>query len=962
MTSYRDEVTTSYIFNSSAFPEDLLDEKLIRDADKRGEITVDTASYMQTGGGRFANASMFELVSKFFNNSTAISSGIYTKQALAAAFSLDSYGLDIRQFDYVDGVDDYVERTYVFNSGRFMIADTAEFIVHPDGSREILNFAVVPREDDNFDFVGGGLSALLGNALWEPEIDPSGIGRTVDIRFTNVGNVPLRTYSASDYVNDQAIVSSWSPPNPNDIARLLDVPQQLWDDGVTKLLVDYKGTSDDSDDRLVIYGTNDSDDFSTGIDDKISSIMEPYSANGLAIVAGKGNDYVVGSDYSDLLLGGSGDDTLVGGKTTETLSQTIDDTVPHRTWDDGKQDVLNGGTGFDTYLISHLNGSMTGWASDIESVFSKIDIIDEHDGDGRGRLAVQQVTDFGMGLNVLQLKIEGSYIKYRLYPENESYGANEPMLTYYGNDEAYYLTSYTRSEGGQAIPYVFIMQAYPYTEEPIAAIRDFRQGDFGIYLEGFVGRKEGTDGDDIYQGNGGAGNRALGNSRAFLQQSESASLYNEIVSIGNPDSNQRIHMGAGNDIAYGRGGDDEIRGDAGEDQLYGNEGNDTLSGGDGNDLLEGNEGADRLSGNVGDDLLSGGKGADTYVYTRGDGSDIISGEGDFVNEADVLHLTDILESDVSVSRTGNDLIIAINGTAETITVTGQFGSQAGWKGVESILFANGVVWDKAALSAILGNDSDGPIIGTNGDDTLYGSSGVDTIHGQSGDDTIYGLSGDDSLSGDGGNDIVFGGQGNDAYFYVQGSGSDTIVEISSEGDADSLTVSGLNFDDVEFTRQGEDLVITVPESATGAGDGGSILVTNTLLDDDAGIESFVFQDWTYTKTDIRSVLLSQLTTTGDDVIEGFHNTGDYLEGGAGNDAFVFKPDFGWDTIGDFVAGAGTDDVLEFRGGVLADFEAVLAAASQVGNDTIINIDGTNGITLANVNLADLHRDDVRFVA
>ncbi|MDQ4409042.1 MULTISPECIES: hypothetical protein [unclassified Rhizobium] len=77
---------------------------------------------------------------------------------------------------------------------------------------------------------------------------------------------------------------------------------------------------------------------------------------------------------------------------------------------------------------------------------------------------------------------------------------------------------------------------------------------------------------------------------------------------------------------------------------------------------------------------------------------------------------------------------------------------------------------------------------------------------------------------------------------------------------------------------------------------------------------------------------------------------------------MFKPEFGWDTIGDFVAGAGTDDVLEFHGGVLADFEAVLAAASQVGNDTIINIDGTNGITLANVNLADLHRDDVRFVA
>lgn len=30
--------------------------------------------------------------------------------------------------------------------------------------------------------------------------------------------------------------------------------------------------------------------------------------------------------------------------------------------------------------------------------------------------------------------------------------------------------------------------------------------------------------------------------------------------------------------------------------------------------------------------------------------------------------------------------------------------------------------------------------------------------------------------------------------------------------------------------------------------------------------------------------------------------------------------------------------------------------------TIIDVDDINGITLANVNLADLHRDDVRFVA
>ncbi|MBY5635207.1 RTX toxin [Rhizobium leguminosarum] len=863
MAAYRDDVTKNYLFDSSDFPDDLLDENLIRNANERGEITVDAASYMQTGGGRFANASMFELIQIFFENSTAVPSGTYTKEALATAYSLDSFGLDIRQFNYLDGVDDYAERTYVFNSGRFKISDNAQFIIHPDGSREILNFSIVPREDDNFDFEGGGIAAEFGNDLWEPEIDPSGIGRTVDIKFTNVGNVPLRTYTLADYTNDQATVSSWSFPGPSDIAKLIDVSQQLWDDGVTKLLVDYKGTADDADDRPVIYGTNNFDDFSVDLDDHVSSLMEPYLVNGVAVVAGKGNDYVVGSNYADLLLGGSGEDTLVGGRTSESLSGTADLTVPHRTWDDGKQDVLDGGTGFDTYLISHLNGSTADWMDDLESAFSKIDIIDEHDGDARGRLDVQIVTDFGLGVEVLQLRIEGKYVQYRLEPDDESVGANEPMFTYYGNDEAYYLTSYVRSEGGQDIPYVFIMQAYPFSEEPIAAIRDFRQGDFGIHLQGFVGRKEGTDGDDRYQGDGGSGNRA-----AFLSQAESASLYNDIVSDADPDSNQRIHMGAGNDVAYGRGGDDEIRGDEGEDQLFGNDGNDTLSGGVGNDTLEGDEGADRLSGDAGDDLLSGGKGADTYVYKVGDGSDVIDGEGDFAGEPDVLHLTDLMEYDVSLSRVGDDLALTINSTGENVTVAGHFTSQTGSNGIESIVFASGTVWDKATINERISN----PLInGTAGDDTLQGTSVNDVLHGGHG------------------NDHLLGGTGSDVYLYAAGDGSDNIDDQTSQaGDADVLRLLGLKSPDVALSRVGNDLQINIVAS------GELITITGQFLasPNGAGLEEVRFADGAFLD---RAALLAIpesngdvptiVGTSGGDTLNGTFDD-DIFDGGQGDDVLI----------------------------------------------------------------------------
>ncbi|MEV4607448.1 hypothetical protein MRBLMR1_002464 [Neorhizobium sp. LMR1-1-1.1] len=82
----------------------------------------------------------------------------------------------------------------------------------------------------------------------------------------------------------------------------------------------------------------------------------------------------------------------------------------------------------------------------------------------------------------------------------------------------------------------------------------------------------------------------------------------------------------------------------------------------------------------------------------------------------------------------------------------------------------------------------------------------------------------------------------------------------------------------------------------------------------------------------------------------------------GRDTFVFAEGFGQDLITDFVAAAGTDDVLQFDDSLFATFEGVLAAAAQTGNDTVISFDAANTITLQNVVRTDLHQDDVRFVA
>jgi Ca2+-binding RTX toxin-like protein len=103
---------------------------------------------------------------------------------------------------------------------------------------------------------------------------------------------------------------------------------------------------------------------------------------------------------------------------------------------------------------------------------------------------------------------------------------------------------------------------------------------------------------------------------------------------------------------------------------------------------------------------------------------------------------------------------------------------------------------------------------------------------------------------------------------------------------------------------------------------------------------------------------------GDDTIIGGATTvqsdDDTMIGGGGDDTFQFVSVFGHDTIKDFKAGAGTPDVIDIDDLAFADFNAVLAASTQVGDDVVITLNADNDITLNNVHLADLHQDDFTF--
>ena len=85
---------------------------------------------------------------------------------------------------------------------------------------------------------------------------------------------------------------------------------------------------------------------------------------------------------------------------------------------------------------------------------------------------------------------------------------------------------------------------------------------------------------------------------------------------------------------------------------------------------------------------------------------------------------------------------------------------------------------------------------------------------------------------------------------------------------------------------------------------------------------------------------------------------DILNAGAGPDAFVFRSDFGSNTVNGFAAGL---DSIQFDHAVFADMGAVQSHMQQFGSDVVIAEDAQNLVTLHNVLLSNLHASDFQFI-
>jgi hypothetical protein len=315
------EVTAWWLYGQATKPANLVSDTLIRAPENNiPRVAVDPpislAEFMGGNGpGRFALGSMSELVQRFFSpNTPVLTPGTYSKSQMATLLGLtgnDFYGISIKQSDWNDGKGDYGERVYIWNSGTFKIADDADFVINADGSREIRNYAVVPVGPDNFNFDSTDTWAQWAAEYLQNRMDPSRIGRTVELGFS--GDVPRTTYTVDSYHSD--IIQAENAYNPNPVLlkeQIDEILISMWGgDETTKFL--------DQDERPILYGTSKGDDLTAEPNEDLQYLQQ-YWKNGVVLVGGAGADALTGGDAKDHLLGGDEIDAIIGGKGDDKLS------------------------------------------------------------------------------------------------------------------------------------------------------------------------------------------------------------------------------------------------------------------------------------------------------------------------------------------------------------------------------------------------------------------------------------------------------------------------------------------------------------------------------------------------------------------------------------------------------------------------------------------------------------------
>lgn len=356
----------------------------------------------------------------------------------------------------------------------------------------------------------------------------------------------------------------------------------------------------------------------------------------------------------------------------------------------------------------------------------------------------------------------------------------------------------------------------------------------------------------------------------------------------------------------------------GDDRVGAGEGDDLVLGGLGSDVVTGASGADVLIGNEGEDIILG----DAYLRAYQSEGGLTVG-WDYLSGTEIdqnISYDDVIDGgeqkDFILGGVGDDVVYGgsgdddIHGDRHSISMEWQHQDASGnlqndphFVALEAEYHGNDILFGESGNDLIKGNGGDDVIDGGRDNDSLYGdNSRLDIEH--HGDDVIYGGHGDDQIVGGGGSDVIDGGEGEnillgdyswDLYGNIFGENGHYHGDDDITGGSGKDTIIGGGGNDHIVAGAGDDLIL---------GDSREGQATNYEISDqhhgDDHIDAGAGNDTVY-------------GDGGDDVILGGAGA-DAIEGGAGNDTIRGGADGEVDGVltSDYLDGGAGDDVYLYE--------------------------------------------------
>jgi Ca2+-binding RTX toxin-like protein len=339
----------------------------------------------------------------------------------------------------------------------------------------------------------------------------------------------------------------------------------------------------------------------------------------------------------------------------------------------------------------------------------------------------------------------------------------------------------------------------------------------------------------------------------------------------------------------------------------------------------GTAGSDTLNGAGGNDYLQGNGGSDTYVFGRGYGHEVINNLHSDNGQSVLLFDADTAPTDLQVIQSGNDLILAITGTGDQVTVQNYFAPSK--SGVSSQLaaidFANGTSWTPATVQSLVS--------------VVLGSP--------TGGQTLQSANNNVTFDGGASNDVLIGTGANDTYLFGPGDGQE-VVRPNGSGNQVLQFKAGIAPSDVTITADAQgDFTFGI------SGTTDAVTVTAPSTQFAPNLTAVQFADgtsWDLPTMEIKELQgapgdAAKIDYTGNNTLDLGQGTGErLLVGNGANDTFVFGRGYGQETVQD--PGVG-NSVLLFNADTTPSDVSVSA---DTNGDLILSILGTTDqVTIAN---------------